>query len=284
MVRPTGSYTLSKRWRARQNTVNSRHPGPDHIVFRTPDPDRLSVLLHPIHQQCPHLRHSPQLRHGSVEDRSRSRLAHPDYFRGLLHVTAHERPHRQRVTFPGGKAAQGSVHDGPSLIPSHLVQGIGPIRRQLHGPCQGHFRCLMPLLGPQGVDTEVLAEGNGPESERTVPRELIQPLQDREPTVLEEVPGLFVVSRVRANRDPDPRAEFLNQLTQKFRVAVVKPLDIDWISDRSMPSRYGPCGLRCRLVLISSRRCARSALALKIGQKSPVYRSELEVMTTASYH
>ena len=64
----------------------------------------------------------------------------------------------------------------------------------------------------------------------------------------------------------------------------MKPLDVDWISDRSMPSRYGPCGLRRRLVLISSRRCGRSALALKIGQKSPVYRTELEVMTTAGYH
>lgn len=47
---------------------------------------------------------------------------------------------------------------------------------------------------------------------------------------------MFVVSRVGANRDPDPRAEFLNQLMQEFRIAVVKPLDIDWISDRSMPS------------------------------------------------
>lgn len=142
----------------------------------------------------------------------------------------------------------------------------------------------MPLLGPYGVDTEILAEGNGPESERTVPPELVQPLQDRQPTVLEEVSGLFVVSRVRANRDPDARAEFLNQLTQEFRVAVVKPLDVDWISDRSMPSRYGPCGLRCRLVFISSRRGGRSALALKIGQKNPVYRTELEVTTTARYH
>lgn len=95
---------------------------------------------------------------------------------------------------------------------------------------------------------------------------------------------MLVVARIRANRNPDPRAEFLDQLMQEFGVAVVKPLDVDWISDRSMPSRYGPCGLRCRLVVISSRRCSRSAPVLKIGQKSPVYRAELEVTTTASYH
>lgn len=63
---------------------------------------------------------------------------------------------------------------------------------------------------------------------------------------------MFVVSSIWANRDPDARAEFLDQLAQEFRIAVVKPLDIDWISDRSMPSRYGRLGLRSRLVLISS--------------------------------
>lgn len=95
---------------------------------------------------------------------------------------------------------------------------------------------------------------------------------------------MFVVSRVWANRDPDARAEFLDELTQEFRVAVVKPLDVDWISDRSMPSRYGPCGLRCRLVLISSPQSGGSQPALKIGHEDAMYRTELEVMTTASYH
>lgn len=47
---------------------------------------------------------------------------------------------------------------------------------------------------------------------------------------------MVVVPRVRTNRDPDARADFLDQLTQEFRVAAVKPLDIDWISDRSTPS------------------------------------------------
>jgi len=55
---------------------------------------------------------------------------------------------------------------------------------------------------------------------------------------------VFVVPRIRANRNPDARAEFLDQLTQEFRVAVVKPLDIDWISDRSMPSFNGLVGFR----------------------------------------
>lgn len=54
---------------------------------------------------------------------------------------------------------------------------------------------------------------------------------------------MVVVSRIRTNRDPDARAEFLDQLTQEYRVAVVKPLDIDWISDRSMPSVDGLVGI-----------------------------------------
>lgn len=95
---------------------------------------------------------------------------------------------------------------------------------------------------------------------------------------------MFVVPCIRPNRDPDAWAEFLNQLTQEFRIAVVKPLDIDWISDRSMPSSVGRCGLRPRRVLMSSSPCCRSAPALKIGQKPAVHRTELEVMTTASYH
>ena len=73
-----------------------------------------------------------------------------------------------------------------------------------------------------------------------MPRELIQPLQNGEPTVLEEILSVFVVPGIRANRNPDARAEFHDQLTQKVLVAVVKPLDIDWISDRSVPSLDGP--------------------------------------------
>ena len=74
---------------------------------------------------------------------------------------------------------------------------------------------------------------------------------------------MFVVPRVRPNRDPDAGAEFLDQLTQELRIAVVKPLDIDWISDRSMPCSVGRCGLRRRCVLMSSL----SALPERTGTK-----------------
>lgn len=77
---------------------------------------------------------------------------------------------------------------------------------------------------------------------------------------------MFVVARIRTNRDPDAGAEFFDELTQEFRIAVVKPLDIDWISDRSMPSSVVRCGIRSRRVLTSSSQCCRSAPALKIGQ------------------
>jgi hypothetical protein len=53
---------------------------------------------------------------------------------------------------------------------------------------------------------------------------------------------VFFVPGVRSNRDPDAGAEFLDQLTQELRVAAVKPLDIDWISDRSIPSSVGRVG------------------------------------------
>ena len=63
---------------------------------------------------------------------------------------------------------------------------------------------------------------------------------------------MFFVSGIRANRDPDAGAEFLDQLTQEFRVAVVKPLDIDWISDRSMPPSVALVGFDATSFLISS--------------------------------
>lgn len=66
---------------------------------------------------------------------------------------------------------------------------------------------------------------------------------------------MFIVTGIRANRNPDARAEFLDQFTQEVRVAVVKPLDIDWISDRSTPS---PSGLlcSCNAASCSSRLCS----------------------------
>jgi len=54
---------------------------------------------------------------------------------------------------------------------------------------------------------------------------------------------VFFVPGIRSNRNQDPRAELLDQLTQEFRVAVVKPLDVDWINDRSAPSSVGCRGL-----------------------------------------
>ena len=95
---------------------------------------------------------------------------------------------------------------------------------------------------------------------------------------------MFFVPGIRANRDPDAGAELLNQLAQEFWIAVVKPLDIDWISDRSMPSPVGRSGLRRHLVLISYS----GATGAHRGTKDrPIWHfvpNRLEVTTTAGYH
>lgn len=95
---------------------------------------------------------------------------------------------------------------------------------------------------------------------------------------------MFFVSSIRANRDPDARTEFLDELTQEFRVAVVKPLDVDWISDRSMPSHVGRAGLRRHLVLISSSGAAGAHRGTKDRPKWHCVPDRLEVMTTVGYH
>ena len=85
---------------------------------------------------------------------------------------------------------------------------------------------------------------------------------------------MFFVSGIRANRDPDAGAEFLDQLPQEFRVAVVKPLNIDWISDRSMPSPTGRMWASTPPRFSPRIRCGRDAPAVKIGQKATVYRTD----------
>ena len=91
-----------------------------------------------------------------------------------------------------------------------------------------------------------------------------------------------LVTGIGANRDPDAGAECLDQLTQQYRVAVVKPLDIDWISDRSNAFAAVGC---CGFCTPPGAHCARSAPALKIVQRTAVKgMPELEVTTTAGYH
>ena len=95
---------------------------------------------------------------------------------------------------------------------------------------------------------------------------------------------MFVVPSIRANRDPDARTEFLDQLTQECRVAAAKPLDIDWISDRSMSPAVSPLWastpprFSSRIMVWSAR------TGTKDRRKSHCVSDRLEVMTTAGYH
>lgn len=46
---------------------------------------------------------------------------------------------------------------------------------------------------------------------------------------------MLVVASIGSNCGQDARAQLPNQFTQEFRVAPVKSLEVDWISDRSIP-------------------------------------------------